>query len=359
LKPEQGLGITKALGRSIPVEGTEQLVVAPGKEASGKESGSPETGGKRAKSSAGSRKVNQEQAGMSDIAARKKVDVTLQSLLEAGAHFGHQTARWSPTMAPYIYTSRNGIHIINLPKTVQCWDYAKKAIENIVGRGGNVLFVGTKKQAQDAVVEEARRCGAFFVSRRWLGGMLTNFQTIRKSIERMNKLDSILKEEETALAEGTHPKFTKKERLMMSREREKLEFSLGGIKDMHSSPSVLFVIDIKREEIAIKEARRLDIPVIALVDTNCDPKSVNYPIPSNDDGSRVIRLFCSAVADAILEGKKVFGERKASEPAEGRKGKAQKVAAAETSAPAEPSASEAQEASELEAAPVESTGEAQ
>ena len=268
-------------------------------------------------------------------APQAKAEITLHTLLEAGAHFGHQTSRWSPAMAPYIHTARNGIHIIHLPKTVQSWNVAKKVIHDTVARGGNVLFVGTKKQAQDAVVEEARRCGAFFVSRRWLGGMLTNFQTIRKSIERMNKVTQILADEEALMAQGATPKFTKKERLMMSREREKLEFSLGGIKDMHGSPQLLFVIDIKREEIAVKEARRLDIPVVALVDTNCDPKTVNYPIPSNDDGTRAIRLFCQAIADTIIEGKQVAVERRVAESVEARRAR-QEVKAAEAPKEAAP-----------------------
>ncbi len=240
---------------------------------------------------------------------RGPVEITLQSLLEAGVHFGHQTSRWSPAMAHYIYTQRNGIHIIHLPRTIQCWDKARKVVVDVVANGGNVLFVGTKKQAHDAVVEEARRCGAFYVSRRWLGGMMTNFPTIRKSIDRMNKLGTILAEEDAAQTAGTGTKFTKKERLMMSREREKLDFSLGGIKDMYTAPDLMFVVDIKREDIAIKEAKRLDIPVVALVDTNCDPRQVTYPIPSNDDGTRAIKLFCSAIADAVLEGKKRFAER--------------------------------------------------
>lgn len=237
---------------------------------------------------------------------REKVTVNLQSLLQAGAHFGHQTTRWSPAMAPYIYTSRNGIHIINLPLTMQSWEAAKVAIHNIVSKGGNVLFVGTKKQAQEAIAEEANRCGAFYVTKRWLGGMITNFQTIKKSIERMNKVESILAEEEALIAAGETPKYKKKERLMMSREREKLDFSLGGIREMHGAPQLMFVIDIKREDIAIKEAKKLDIPVVALVDTNCDPRNVNYAIPSNDDGTRVIRLFCAAVADTVIEAKKNY-----------------------------------------------------
>ncbi|MCL4157624.1 UNVERIFIED_CONTAM: hypothetical protein GTU68_014070 [Idotea baltica] len=228
----------------------------------------------------------------------------MRSLLQAGVHFGHQTSRWCPAMAPYIHSSRNGIHIINLPHSVKAWEQARKAIIGVVAGGGNILIVGTKKQAQEAVVEESRRCGAFFVSRRWLGGMITNFQTIRKSIERLQKVEVILEEEETAM----------KERLMMAKEREKLEFSLGGIRTMLRAPQMLFVIDIKREDIAIKEAQRLDIPVVALIDTNCDPREVEFPIPSNDDGTRAIRLFCSAVADAVMEGKKQYKSRKAKEP---------------------------------------------
>ena len=234
------------------------------------------------------------------------VEVTLRTLLEAGAHFGHQTSRWNPAMAPYIYGSRNGIHIINLPKTVQAWSRAKAAIEEMAAQGGSFLFVGTKKQAQEPVAAEATRGNSFFVAERWLGGMLTNFSTVRRSVDRMKKLEEILKSEEERIAQNATPKFTKKERLMFARELKKLESSIGGIKEMTSLPSMLFVIDIKREEIAIKEANRLDIPVVALVDTNCDPAAVQYPIPSNDDGTRAISLFCQAVSDSILAGKRRY-----------------------------------------------------
>lgn len=244
-----------------------------------------------------------------DLTPREPVEINLRTLLQAGVHFGHQTARWNPAMSEYIYGSRNGIHIVNLPKTMESWQEARKAIVEIASRGGSVLFVGTKKQAQDPIVEEARRCGSFYVAKRWLGGMITNFQTIRKSISRLNKLEEILAEEDKNLQDGMGSKFTKKERLMMSREREKLEFSLGGIRDMYSAPQLMFIIDIKREDIAVKEAQRLDIPVIALVDTNCDPSQVTHPIPSNDDGTRAIRLFASAVCDAVLEGKKIYAQR--------------------------------------------------
>ncbi len=256
----------------------------------------------------GSHSGNQSAANR-DITPRAPVEISLRSLLEAGVHFGHQTSRWNPAMSKFIYGVRNGIHVIHLPRTIESWSKAREAIIEVAARGGSILFVGTKKQAQDAVVEEARRCGAYYVSRRWLGGMMTNFQTIRKSIERMNKVEQILAEEEEAQKTGKHTKYTKKERLMMSREREKLEFSLGGIRDMYSAPSLMFVIDTKREDIAIKEATKLDISVVALVDTNSDPSVVQYPIPSNDDGTRAIRLFCSAVADAVLEGKQMYTKR--------------------------------------------------
>ena len=243
---------------------------------------------------------------MPELSPRQEVEVSLRSLLNAGAHFGHQTSRWNPAMASYIHSTRNGIHVINLPKTLQAWEKARKVIVDIASRGGNVLFVATKKQAQDAIMEEAFRCGGFYVAHRWLGGMMTNFQTVRLSIERMRKLEATLDQEEQAIRDGVAPRFKKKERLMMSRELEKLQYSLGGIRDMHSVPDLLFVIDVRRENIAVKEARRLDIPTIALIDTNCDPSCVVYPIPSNDDGSRVIRLFAAAVADAVNEGRKKY-----------------------------------------------------
>jgi len=233
---------------------------------------------------------------------REKVEVNLRTLLQAGVHFGHQTSRWNPAMRKYIYTTRNGIHIINLPETVSSWEKARQKIVETVGNGGKILFVGTKKQAQNPMITEAVRCGAYYVARRWLGGMLTNFQTIRKSIDRMKKIETILEEEAKSSALGVGKKFTKKEKLMMNRELEKLNFSLGGIRDLTTLPQLIFVIDVRREDISIKEAQRLDIPVIALVDTNCDPANVEFPIPSNDDGTKAIRLFCEAVSDAVLEG---------------------------------------------------------
>jgi len=241
-----------------------------------------------------------------EVEPRAPIELTLQSLLRAGSHFGHQTARWHPKMAPFIYGSRNGIHIINLPITLQKWEEARKAIVDVVSRGGNILFVGTKRQAQRAVETEATRCGSFYVSQRWLGGMITNFQTIRQSIERLKNIEGLLSDEEK------RAKFTKKELLMMDRDREKLEFSLGGIRDMHAPPQLLFVIDTKRESIAVNEAKRLDIPVVALVDTNCDPGEIEHAIPSNDDASRVISLFCGAVADAVNEAREIYKSRRRS-----------------------------------------------
>ncbi len=274
-----------------------------------------------------------------DLAPRDPVEINLRTLLQAGVHFGHQTSRWNPKMAHYIYGARNGIHVIDLPKTLQCWESARRCIVDVVSNGSAVLFVGTKKQAEEAVVEEARRCGAFYVSRRWLGGMITNFQTIRKSIARMNKVEEILAEEEKTMKEGGTTRFTKKERLMMSREREKLDFSLGGIREMYAPPQLLFVIDIKREDIAVKEARRIDIPVVALVDSNCDPSTVSHPIPSNDDGTRAIRLFCAAVADAVSEGKRIYAQRKEREAVSASLSR-RRVHSAPVQAAAQPSNSE-------------------
>jgi len=247
------------------------------------------------------------------VPSRAPVEVSVRTLLQAGVHFGHQTSRWNPQMAHFIYGTRNGIHIIDLPKSLQCWLKARQAIVNNIANGGTMLFVGTKKQAQEVISEEARRCGAFFVSRRWLGGMITNFKTIRKSIDRMKKVEQILHDEQMAAENNTPHKFTKKERLMMTRELEKLEHSLGGIRDMTSHPTILFVVDVRREDIAVREAQRLDIPVVALVDSNCDPNFVPYPIPSNDDGTRAIRLYAAAVCDAVVEGRALYASRKRDE----------------------------------------------
>ena len=244
--------------------------------------------------------ASQTTASQTTPALEPGTPITIKNLIDAGAHYGHQTQRWNPKMLPNIYGARNGVHIINLDITMRKWEIARKYIVDRVSLGGNVLFVGTKQQAKDIVKEEASRCGAFYVASRWLGGCLSNFQTIKHSIERMRKLEGLLAD---AAAEGSKVKLTKKERLDISRQVEKLEANLGGIRNMRKTPDIIFVIDVVKESIAIAEANRLHIPVVALVDTNADPAAVNFPIPSNDDAARTIRLFCSAIADAINEGR--------------------------------------------------------
>ncbi len=224
-------------------------------------------------------------------------EISMKQLLEAGVHFGHQTSRWNPKMKPYIFGARNGIHIIDLQQTVSMFKDVENAVRSLAESGGNVLFVGTKKQAHEAIKEEAERCGMFYVHNRWLGGTLTNFATIRQSIERLRKLEEM--ENDPKIVEA----LTKKEMLGLKREREKLEQSLGGIKGMRKLPDAIFVVDPKQEEIAVKEARKLRIPVVAVIDTNCDPDMVDYKVPGNDDAIRAIRLFCASVADAVIEGK--------------------------------------------------------
>lgn len=228
------------------------------------------------------------------------VDISMKQLLEAGVHFGHQTSRWNPKMKPYIFGARNGIHIIDLQQTVSMIKDLEVVVRDLAASGGQVLFVGTKKQAQDAVREEAVRCGMFHVHNRWLGGTLTNFSTIRQSIERLRKLEEM--ENDPKIIEA----LTKKEMLGLKREKDKLEQSLGGIKGMRKLPDAIFVVDPEQEEIAVKEARKLGIPVIAVIDTNCDPDMVDYKVPGNDDAIRAIRLFCAAIADAVLEGKGLY-----------------------------------------------------
>jgi small subunit ribosomal protein S2 len=221
-------------------------------------------------------------------------DIVMKDLLEAGVHFGHQTRRWNPQMKRFIFMERNGIYIIDLQKTLKCAQEAKAVIEKVVRGGGHVLFIATKKQAKPIVVEEAKRCGQYHVTERWLGGMLTNFKTIRTSIKRLHELDRMA-------ADGTFEKMSKKEVSRLSRERTRLEFAFSGIKEMPGLPSLVFVIDTKKEKIAIAEANRLAVPIVGVVDTNCDPTVVNYPIPGNDDAIRAIRLFTRMVADTILE----------------------------------------------------------
>ncbi|HHT84528.1 MAG: 30S ribosomal protein S2 [Bacillota bacterium] len=222
--------------------------------------------------------------------------VTMKQLLEAGVHFGHQTRRWNPKMKPYIFIERNGIYIIDLQKTVRMIEEAYDFLRNTAMAGGRVLFVGTKKQAQEAVEAEATRCGEFYVNKRWLGGTLTNFGTIQKRIEKLLELE----EWEST---GYFDRLTKKEVAVLLKEKERLEKHFSGIKGMRSLPDALFVVDPRKERIATLEARRLGIPVVAIVDTNCDPDEVDYVIPGNDDAIRSVRLICSKMADAILEGK--------------------------------------------------------
>ncbi|MBP2073182.1 MULTISPECIES: 30S ribosomal protein S2 [Thermoanaerobacterium] len=222
--------------------------------------------------------------------------ISMKQLLEAGVHFGHQTRRWNPKMAPYIFTERNGIYIIDLQKTVKKIEEAYDFIKEVVSNNGTVLFVGTKKQAQDSVKEEAERCGMYYVNQRWLGGMLTNYKTIRSRVERLKELKQM--EED-----GTFEVLPKKEVIKLRKEKERLQKYLGGIEDMNGIPSVLFVVDPKKEAIAIAEAKNLDIPIVAIVDTNCDPEEVDYPIPGNDDAIRAVKLIASKIADAVIEAK--------------------------------------------------------
>jgi small subunit ribosomal protein S2 len=223
-------------------------------------------------------------------------NITMKELLEAGVHFGHQTKRWNPKMKPYIFGARNGIYIIDLQKTVRLFKTAHNFVIESARAGESFLFVGTKKQAQDSIAEEAQRCGMHYVNHRWLGGMLTNFTTVKQSIERLKRLESMF-------TDNSFEGYTKKETLQMEKECQKLEKTLGGIKGMGKLPGVVFVVDPKNEEIAVQEAKKLGIPVVAIVDTNCDPDNIDYVIPGNDDAIRAIRLLTSKMADAILEGR--------------------------------------------------------
>jgi len=218
----------------------------------------------------------------------------MKDLLEAGVHFGHQTRRWNPKMKRFIFMERNRIYIIDLHKTLKCIQDAKTAIEKAVRSGGHVLFVATKKQAKQALMEESARCNQFYITERWLGGMLTNFKTIRSSIKRLKELDAMAND-------GTFEKLSKKEVSRLQRERERLEFAFAGIKEMPGLPALVFIVDTKKEKIAVAEANRLGIPIVGVVDTNCDPDVIDYPVPGNDDALRAIRLFTKLVADTVLE----------------------------------------------------------
>jgi small subunit ribosomal protein S2 len=221
-------------------------------------------------------------------------DITMRQLLESGVHFGHQTHRWNPKMAPYIYGSRNNIHIIDLTQTVPLLHQALVTVSDVVAKGGRVLFVGTKRQASEAVAEAARSCAQYFINHRWLGGTLTNWRTISHSIKRLKSLEELL--------EGDHRGLTKKELLQLTREKDKLERSLGGIKDMGAPPDLMFVIDTNKEAIAIAEARKLGMPVVAIVDSNSDPDGITYPIPGNDDAGRAITLYTDLISRAAIDG---------------------------------------------------------
>lgn len=231
-------------------------------------------------------------------------ETSVEALLESGAHFGHLTRRWNPKMRKFIYTERNGIHIIDLRKTKVLLDIASEVAHEAASQGKVVMFVGTKNQAKDPIMNAAKRCGAYYVTERWLGGMLTNFSTIRKSIKRLASIDKME-------ADGTFEKFTKKERLMLNRERERLRRVFGGIEEMTRIPGIIFLVDVKKEHIAIQEADKLGIPVIGVVDTNCDPDTVNYPIPANDDSIRTVELIAETLAESVLAGREIAKQKAA------------------------------------------------
>jgi len=232
--------------------------------------------------------------------------ISMKELLEAGVHFGHQTRRWNPKMKPYIFGARNGIHIVDLQKTVKLFKVAYDFIEKTVAEGYSVLFVGTKKQAHDAIIEESERCGMFYIVNRWLGGTLTNFQTVSQSINKLKELDMMKQD-------GSINRYTKKEIIQIEKTFEKLERNLGGIKKMSGLPGAIFVVDPKQEKIAVGEARKLGIPVVAITDTNCDPDEIDFIIPGNDDAIRAIKLICTRIADACIEGQRIADEKRRGE----------------------------------------------
>ena len=289
------------------------------------------------------------------------VSVTMKELLEAGVHFGHQVRRWNPKMKEYIFGERNGIYIIDLQKTQRMFREAISFVTNTIAedKGKTVLFVGTKRQAQDAIREESEKCGQFYVNQRWLGGLLTNFQTVQKSIKRLKDLEAMQ-------TDGRYEKLTKKERIKLDRERESLNKNLSGIKSMTRLPDVVFIIDVKKEEIAVAEANRLGIPIVAVVDTNCSPEGIDYVIPGNDDALRAVRLFASRISDAIVEGNQIATEGgvAATEGGEGAEGAETATADATDASGAannnegalpETATSNIEEATETDAEPDEST----
>ena len=254
-------------------------------------------------------------------------NITMKELLEAGVHFGHQTKRWNPKMKEYIFGERNGIYIIDLQKTLKMFKEASKFIAELASQGRIVLFVGTKRQAQDAIAEEAQRCNGFYVNQRWLGGLLTNWVTVQKSVKRLKELDDMA-------TDGRYELLPKKEVIKLERERKHLQANLAGIKNMNRLPDAIFVIDSNKEQIAVREARKLGIPVVAVVDTNCDPTEVDYVIPGNDDALRAIRLFASKIADSVVEGAQLMSDKQAADLAAGV-GAAQQAEQAATEAPVE------------------------
>ena len=260
-------------------------------------------------------------------------EFSMRQLLEAGVHFGHHTRRWNPKMKMYIFGVRNGVHIIDLQQTVPMMDRALKAMRDISASGGRILFVGTKRQAADQIKESAKRCGQYYVNHRWLGGMLTNWKTVSGSIARLKELDTILN--------GDAKAYTKKEQLMLGRERERLELSIGGIKEMGGLPDALFIIDTNKEAIAVLEANNLNIPVFAVVDSNSDPKGIDFPIPGNDDALRAIELYCELASGAVLDGlsaemaKSAKGDQVENLPRRGGKGRRNETAPAAEAVPAE------------------------
>ena len=260
-------------------------------------------------------------------------NITMKELLEAGVHFGHQTKRWNPKMKEYIFGERNGIYIIDLQKTLKMFKEASKFVTDLAADGKIVLFVGTKRQAQDAIAEEAQRCGGFYVNQRWLGGLLTNWVTVQKSVKRLKELDEMA-------TDGRYELLPKKEVIKLERERKHLQANLAGIKNMNRLPDAIFVIDSNKEQIAVREARKLGIPVVAVVDTNCDPSEVDYVIPGNDDALRAIRLFASKVADSVVEGSQVATDKQTADLA-AMAGAAQQAETPATEARAEEATGEA------------------
>jgi small subunit ribosomal protein S2 len=274
--------------------------------------------------------------------------ISMKQLLEAGVHFGHQTRRWNPKMQPFIFMDRNGIHIIDLQQTVTRLNEAYRFVEQLAVEGGTILFVGTKKQAQEAVAEEARRCGMFYVNQRWLGGMLTNFQTIQSRIRYLRDL-------EARRERGDFERLPKKEVQHLQDDMNRLERTLGGIKEMRRLPNAIFIVDTRKERTAVLEARRLEIPVIALADTNCDPDEMDYPIPANDDAIRAVRLLCAKIADAVLEGRRQLeaAHKDEEQPEEGEASAVAVVSAPPAEAVEAPAEATGQEVASAEAGAVE------